>query len=73
MVIDKGSLTPPPLSSEEEHVQYEPSSQEQPKPRAIDEASKEEQVVEYVQQPSQDVEDQTTGSIETSTMEEDSS
>ena len=49
MVIDKGSVTPPPLSSEEEHVRKEPSSQEQSKPRAIGEASKEAQVVEYVQ------------------------
>ena len=52
MVVDKGSVTPPPPSSKEEHVQKEPSSQEQPEPRATDEASKEARVVEYVQQPS---------------------
>ena len=71
--IDKGLVTPPPLSSKEEHVQKESSSQEKPKPRATKEASKEAQVVEYVQQPSQDVEDQTTGSTETNTIEEESS
>ena len=59
-VIDKGSVTPPTLSSEEEHFQKESSQQEQLEPRAIDETSKEAQIVEYVQQPSQDVEDQTT-------------
>ena len=72
-MIDKGSVTPPPLSLEEEHIWREPSSQEQPKLRATDEASKEAQVVEYVQQPSHDVEDQTTGSIQTNTTEEESS
>jgi hypothetical protein len=40
-VIDKGLVTPPPLSLEEEHGQKEPSQQEQPKPRATDEESKE--------------------------------
>ena len=40
-VIDKGSVIPPPLSLEEEHIRKQPSSQEQPEPRAIDEAPKE--------------------------------
>ena len=72
MVVDKGSVTPPPSSSKEEHIQKESSEQEQLEPRAIEEASKEAQVVKYVQQPSQDVEDQTTGSIETNTIEKES-
>ena len=72
-IIDKGSVSPPPLSSEEEHVRRELTSQEQPEPRATDEASKEAQVVEYVQQPSQDVEDQTTRSTETDNTSEESS
>ena len=57
-VVDKGSVTPPPPSLEEEHVQKEPSSQEKLEPRATDEASKEGKMVEYAQQPFQDIEEQ---------------
>ena len=51
-LIDKGSVTPPPPSSEEEHVQKKLSQQEQPGPKATEEASKKAPVVEYTQQPS---------------------
>ena len=71
-VVDKGSVTPPPPSLEEEHVQKEPSSQETLEPRATDEASKQGYIVEYVQQPSQDVEEQAIGSTETETTKEES-
>ena len=73
MVVDKASVTPPPLILEEEHVQKEPSLQEQPEPRVTDEASKEEQIVEYAQQPSQDVEEQATGSTKIEATKGDSS
>ena len=39
-LIDKGSVTPPSPSLEEEHVQKELSQQEQPGPTATEEASK---------------------------------
>ena len=61
------------LSSEEEHVQKEPSLQEQPEPRVTNEQSKEAQIVECVQKPSQEVEDQTIGSTKTETIEEEPS
>ncbi len=72
MVTYKVSVTPPPLSSEE-HVQKESSLQEELEPRVTDEPPKETQVIECIQQPSQEVEDQTTGSTETKTIEEESS
>ena len=72
-VVDKGSVTLPPPSLEEEHVQKEPSSQEKPEPWAIDEASKDGKIVEYVQQPSQDAEEQAIGSTKTEAIEGDSS
>ena len=72
-MVDKGSVTTPPPSSKEELFQKEPSSQEQLEPRATNEASKEGQIVEYAQQPSQDFEEQATGSTETKTTKEESS
>ena len=54
MVADSGSVTPPPQSLEEEQVQKEPSSEEQPKQMATDDVSKEGKMVEYSQPPSQD-------------------
>ena len=72
-MVDSGSVTPPPLSSEEEQVQKEPSSQKKPEPRATNEASKEGQIVEYAQQPSQDIEEQATGSTKTKAIEGESS
>ncbi len=72
MMVDKILVTsPPPIL--EEHVQKEPSLQGEPKPRVIDEPSKEAQVVECIQQPLQEVEDQTTGSTKIETTEEESS
>jgi len=72
-MIDKVSITPPPPSLEEEQVQKETSSQEKPKPRAIDEVAKEGHIVEYGQKPSQDVKEQAIGSIETKLTEGESS
>ena len=40
-MVDKGSVTPPPPSLEEEHVQKELPSLDQPDPRVTDEVSKE--------------------------------
>ena len=73
MVVDKGLVTSPPPSLEEEQVQKEPSSQEQPDPRATDEASKEGQIVEYAQQPSQDAEEQAKRSTKAEATEGESS
>ncbi len=63
MMVDKILVTPPPPSSKE-HVQKELSLQGRLEPRVTDEPSKEAQIVECIQQPSQEVEDQTIGSIE---------
>ena len=68
--IDKGSVTPPPPSSEKEHAQKELPQQKRPGPKAIEEASKEAPMIEYSQQPSQDVEDQATRSMKIETTED---
>lgn len=61
--IDKGSVTPLPLGSEEEQVQQE--REEEPKQMATDEMSEEGHMVEYYQPPSQDTEVQATRSTKT--------
>ena len=54
-MVESGSVTPPPQSSEEQ-VQKEPPSKEQPEQMVTGEVSKEGQMMEYSQPPSQETE-----------------
>ena len=68
-MVDKGSITPSPPSSEEEQVQKEPSQEEEPQKMVTDEVCKELKIVEYPQQASQGTEVQTIGSTKIGTIE----
>lgn len=72
-VIYKGSMTPLSPSLEEDQVQKELSQEEELEQMATEKVSKEGQMVEYFQLPSQDTEVQVAGSIETETAEGDPS
>ncbi len=53
-MVEQGSANPPPQTLEEEQFQKEPSSEEQLEQMMTNEVSKEGQIVQYSQSPSQD-------------------